>query len=1673
MQVVGKFRVGKYFPIFDLIYSAVKAKREFGDPSSPSPLSTPLDPNPFSPMSGMGAGSCQSAQGRRLPPATPLPTQSLSLPGTGHPGQGSSRRPAPKPPVPSLDPSSFVNSQNGARHVAGDKNHRDGTRNGGSSHSPPPGAHQPSGSALPSCPLPPIPSITSASGPSLPSSLGTPMGGTSVGGANHASSGSPSPPSCRPPTPPTASDSHATGTGCGVDRKKAILAFKQSHRRALPADRKARILISSSDEEEEEDDNRSSSDTGPGSSWRRIRKEALREGDLDLVKDLDRFAAPVVVRRGNQPKWEQIPYKELKDLRRAAKDYGRNSPYFKNVLDLMFNGYDLVPHDLKYIASSLLSPTEYMVWEGHWKKLLRPLVNKYNLQQLLGEGNDGLEALMGEGEFDRPEDQVLLPFNLLADVKQAGKAALLKVPDDSTPLQSFASIRQEETESFIKFVDRMREAIDRQIDNPDARGELLIKMVMSNANAETKKILRALPQDPEPTITDMVNACTRASSLETTLTKVVTKGMGEAMTTVTKEMGETMTTVTKEIPPRSPAFLSGSEIHLQPGKRMAERDTAPRDDNKWTAASPSAPHHQGGRIPNRVVSQTRDLDNGIRFLRRTRNLSNNTRYLLHSGVTLLLTDEDLVRVPAGFLPPPYCEQTTTVLILADTRHTPEHITVTPEVVTLEPRNEVTVSITCIEPPFTLQKGTPFAQMYILSEQDPCAADNDYRVFLSQHVTKERPVLPVSISYKGKSIKVRLMADTGADITIIPRSMWPSNWELVSPCGTISGVGGTVNSLRSKHHVCVEGPEVGFLAWATVERTTPPLRWKTNTPVWVDQWPLPQEKLKVLTELVEEQVRLGHLVPSTSPWNTPIFVIKKSGKDKWRLLQDLRKVNNVIEDMGPLQPGLPSPSMLPRDWPLAIIDIKDCFFNIPLHPGDAPRFAFSVPTTNLAEPFKRYHWTTLPQGMKCSPVLCQTFVAQVLSPVRKLFPDAVILHYMDDILICAPTKTYLDATLTKTLSTIKDAGFQIAAEKIQLSAPWKYLGVLITERTIVPQHLAINDDPRTLRDMQQLCGIITWIRPLLGLTNEELSPLFDLLKTPPGDPGSPKKKNSELSLPCPLTPEARKALQTVADAIRTRQAHRVDSTLPLNLCVLGECPRFYALLFQWDDRLKDPLLIIDKTPIADAVTVFTDGSGKSHKSVFTWKDLDTQKWESDVQIVDGSPQIAELAAVVRAFKKFHQPINLVTDSAYVAGIAGRAEHALLKEVSNKKLYSLLSDLIWLISHREQPYHILHVRSHTELPGPIAEGNRRADSLAMAALTTPSVPDIFAQARLSHAFFHQNAPALARQFKISKEQARAIVSTCPNCQSHALPSIAVGVNPRGLQATELWQTDITHYTPFGRLKYIHTSIDTFSGAVFASTHTGEKAKDVIKHLHMAFATLGVPKAIKTDNGPAFTSKHFALFIQNWGIKHSTGIPHNPSGQSLVERVHKEIKKLLDHQHCVNPFLTPAEKLCKVLFVMNFLNCSDKEPNPPILRHFHNSTYAHLKERPPVLIKDPDSKDIKGPYPLVTWGRGYGCVSTEQGPRWIPAKFVKPFVEASTPAAADAEVPTETAPPDENAQDRTVAWRRRKKKISPPNLAARVLITRRYLPTMPDTAILPSPPIPFPFPPNLIPRTHKPQP
>ena len=107
------------------------------------------------------------------------------------------------------------------------------------------------------------------------------------------------------------------------------------------------------------------------------------------------------------------------------------------------------------------------------------------------------------------------------------------------------------------------------------------------------------------------------------------------------------------------------------------------------------------------------------------------------------------------------------------------------------------------------------------------------------------------------------------------------------------------------------------------------------------------------------------------------------------------------------------------------------------------------------------------------------------------------------------------------------------------------------------------------------------------------------------------------------------------------------------------------------------------------------------------------------------------------------------------------------------------------------------------------------------------------------------------------------------------------------------DVTHISSFGKLSYVHVTIDIFSQFIWVTAHSSETTKHVQRHLYACFAVVKLPKTIKTDSGPVYTSRAFQQFLKIWSIKHSTSIPYNPQGQAIMERANQSLKHMIQKQ------------------------------------------------------------------------------------------------------------------------------------------------------------------------------------
>lgn len=142
-----------------------------------------------------------------------------------------------------------------------------------------------------------------------------------------------------------------------------------------------------------------------------------------------------------------------------------------------------------------------------------------------------------------------------------------------------------------------------------------------------------------------------------------------------------------------------------------------------------------------------------------------------------------------------------------------------------------------------------------------------------------------------------------------------------------------------------------------------------TPIGVRQYPMSKEAREGIRPHIQRLLEQGILVPCQSPWNTPLLPVEKPGTNDYRPVQDLREVNKRVQD---IHLTVPNPynllSSLPpeRAW-YSVLDLKDAFFCLRLHPSSQPIFAFEWRDLETGKA-GQLTWTTLPQGFKNSPTI---------------------------------------------------------------------------------------------------------------------------------------------------------------------------------------------------------------------------------------------------------------------------------------------------------------------------------------------------------------------------------------------------------------------------------------------------------------------------------------------------------------------------------------------------------------------------------------------------------------------------------------------------------------------------------------------------------------------------------
>lgn len=193
---------------------------------------------------------------------------------------------------------------------------------------------------------------------------------------------------------------------------------------------------------------------------------------------------------------------------------------------------------------------------------------------------------------------------------------------------------------------------------------------------------------------------------------------------------------------------------------------------------------------------------------------------------------------------------------------------------------------------------------------------------------------------------------------------------------------------------------------------------------------------IITAHIESDVVSGVLIPEPHPWCiSPVFTVPKHGTDKWRMVVDLRIVNEAFDDRPFHYETLELVAQMVQTGDFMFtIDLKNAFQQLQLHPNMRRLFGITWNGATFVS-------TVLCFGWKLSPLVWTKLTREV---VRLWRSNAIRLAvYLDDFIFMSKTREAAVKLMLYILTSLWDLGFQVS-QKSSLTPRQKtrFLGLVL-------------------------------------------------------------------------------------------------------------------------------------------------------------------------------------------------------------------------------------------------------------------------------------------------------------------------------------------------------------------------------------------------------------------------------------------------------------------------------------------------------------------------------------------------------------------------------------------------------------------------------------------------------
>lgn len=265
------------------------------------------------------------------------------------------------------------------------------------------------------------------------------------------------------------------------------------------------------------------------------------------------------------------------------------------------------------------------------------------------------------------------------------------------------------------------------------------------------------------------------------------------------------------------------------------------------------------------------------------------------------------------------------------------------------------------------------------------------------------------------------------------------------------------------------------------------------PITTKIYRYPKIHEKEVDKQMSEMLKQGIISPSTSPYNSPLWVVPKksdaSGEKKWRVVIDFRKLNDVtVGDSYPLPSIEYILDQLGHSSYFTTLDLSSGFWQVKMKPDDIPKTSFSTPTGH-------YEFNRMPFGLKNSPSTFQRLMNIVLCGLQGLH----CFVYLDDIVIYASSLEEHTMKLKSVFSRLRLNNLKLQPDKCEfLHREIAYLGHVITEKGVKanPEKIRSIKDypkPKDEKQIKQFLGLLGYYRRFIKDFAKHAKPLTQLLK----------------------------------------------------------------------------------------------------------------------------------------------------------------------------------------------------------------------------------------------------------------------------------------------------------------------------------------------------------------------------------------------------------------------------------------------------------------------------------------------------------------------------------------------------------------------------------------------------